>query len=451
MLGRHAPANRLIVLAVLVATTLMYMALWFLYRNARRDLEGGVADRLEKVAYLVASTLQPDPVQDAWEVVQAAGGDADSIPALLLDPAVAGVQSPLRRMRRVVDAANITLFDWNGAPFLDLVSFSPEQLRFPHAFAAAEVQTALAVGLAHGPLYHTGRQYLLTAYARVPPLGSDTDPEEMAFVVAIEVDAPFFAVLERLRTWLTAVAALGAVVVLLLSLLFAGVQRRLVRAETQVQRAETLAAMGRMTAGIAHEIRNPLGIIRATASRLKKRYDSPTQPDERFDFITQEVDRLSGILSGYLAFARDEPLRAEPVDLAPVVGRAVRMMQPELGGIEVDLQLPPTCVARADAQRLQQLLMNLLINSAQAMPEGGRLRLELHDGRREILLRVDDSGPGFPANRSRLLEPFVTTREKGSGLGLVVVARIVEQHGGRLELGTADLGGARVDVHLPKA
>jgi signal transduction histidine kinase len=120
--------------------------------------------------------------------------------------------------------------------------------------------------------------------------------------------------------------------------------------------------------------------------------------------------------------------------------------------VRLDLGLPPACTVRGDAQRLQQLIMNLVLNSVQAMPEGGVLRVRLQEEDGAACLRFEDTGPGIPAGlRERVFEPFFTTREKGSGLGLTVVRRIVEQHGGSIALGAAETGGTRVDIRLPLA
>jgi signal transduction histidine kinase len=187
---------------------------------------------------------------------------------------------------------------------------------------------------------------------------------------------------------------------------------------------------------------------------LKKRYDDPAHPDERFDYIADEVDRLDAILTGYLAFGRDEPFELRPMDLADVLQRSLRLAAPELEAARVRLEVeaPPVCDVRGDARRLQQVILNLVLNAAQAMPEGGPLRVRLERNAHEVVLGLDDGGPGFPAgSRVRLFEPFVTTRPSGSGLGLAVARRIVEQHGGRIVLGDAPGGGARVEVHLPAA
>jgi two-component system sensor histidine kinase HydH len=273
-------------------------------------------------------------------------------------------------------------------------------------------------------------------------------------VVAVEADARFFGGLRRLRNMLVGIGGLSVLLLVGLGLFLVRMEASLGRAEAAVQRAETLAAMGRMAAGIAHEIRNPLGIIQATAARLKKRYDNPAQPDEKFDYIADEVERLNAIVTGYLNFAKEEESRLEPLDLVPVLHRTLRLMGPELEGpgVALEVETPETCTVRGDAQRLQQVMMNLVLNSVQAMPQGGRLRVQLSNDNGGAQLSFSDSGPGIPAGvRERLFEPFFTTKAQGSGLGLTVARRIVEQHGGRITLAEAELGGARVEISLPGA
>ncbi|HMB67903.1 MAG TPA: ATP-binding protein, partial [bacterium] len=234
--------------------------------------------------------------------------------------------------------------------------------------------------------------------------------------------------------------------------LFFGMSRRLARTETALSRAETLSAMGLMAAGVAHEVRNPLAIIAGTAERLQKKYGAGSE-DPLFGFIPEEVERLNRILEGYLRFAQDEPLQLEPCDLRQLVDRSGRLVEDDFRERNVRLTVhagEPPVPARADARRLQQVLLNLLLNGAQAMPDGGELELRLELRGRRARIGVLDRGPGFtPAALREAFQPFWTTKEKGSGLGLVLARRIVEAHHGTITLANRDDGGAEVTVEIP--
>jgi len=416
------------------AVTILNVALWVQYRSTRSALEAELGRRLEDVAVALAAVLDPGQIVAAWAETESSA---------------AGVEAPLflARLREIQDAAtlaSITLYDQDGRAFLATTTgIASKSMTDP--LYQAEVQAALRGSSVHTALYRSGSEYLMSGFAPVP--GAQ-------YAVGVEADAKFFTNLQRLRHSLLVVGALSVASLVALGIFHARVQDRLARAEASVQQAESLAAMGRMTAGIAHEIRNPLGIIRATATRLKKVYADPSAPDEKFDYIAEEVDRLSAVLDGYLGFARDAPSRLESLDLVPLVRRTFLLLQPELEAakVMVEMDLPETSILRGDPQRLRQVLINLALNAMQAMPEGGTLHLRLTHDATQVLLAVTDTGPGIPADlATRVFEPFFTTKAQGSGLGLTIVRRIVEEHAGSIRLDTAPAGGACVELRLPRA
>jgi signal transduction histidine kinase len=444
MVSIHSRRTAALVAFVTAAIVILNLALWLLYRNTRSNLEMELARRLENVAQVLGSTLDTDLLLDAWLLQSEEEQEASSrIAPDRDDSALVLLRAQLVEIADATNLANITLYDPDAHAFVDVASVHEGTLVNDPLYRA-EVRAALTGSPAHTPLYRSGEEYLMSGYA---PVAGD-----IPFAVGVEAGALYFAGLQRQRNTLWVVAAISVVGLIAIGIFHARVQSRLARAEAAVQRSETLAAMGRMAAGVAHEIRNPLGIIRATASRLKKRYDDPTAPDEKFDYIAEEVDRLDGVLGGYLGFARDEPARLEPLELTQVIRRTLKLMQPELeaAGVRLDAQLPEPCMVRGDSQRLQQMIMNLVLNGVQAMPEGGVLQVSVHCAAGHATLRFVDNGPGIPIPlRERVFEPFFTTKERGSGLGLVIVRRIVEQHAGAVALETADNGGARIDIRLP--
>jgi len=429
------------------SVTILNVTLWLQYRDTRAALEAELARRLESLAQTLGAVLDPEQVVNAWfEPSQ----DVETTTPALADSFASGTDALLLRSRLAAimdaaDLANITLYDQEARPFLDAIHTAGDLLRQDPLYRA-EVLAALRGSPAHTSLYRSGQEYLMSGYA---PIQGDS-----SFAVGVEADARFFAGLRRLGQSLFVLGAGSLAVLVVLGIFHARAQSRLARAEAAVQRAETLASMGRMAAGIAHEIRNPLGIIRATATRLKKLHGDPASPDEKFDYIEEEVDRLSAVLDGYLGFARDEAPRFASLDLVALVQRTLRLMQPELESARVSLEteMPASCSVRGDAQRLRQLLMNLVLNAVQAMNGGGRLRVQVRTEESFACLAVADSGSGIPpALRNRVFEPFFTTKEKGSGLGLAIVQRIVEEHQGQIQLEAPAGGGTRVEVRLPSA
>jgi signal transduction histidine kinase len=262
----------------------------------------------------------------------------------------------------------------------------------------------------------------------------------VAGVLSVEAEADFFDALAVLRrgAWATLAAVLG--VLTLLGVLLLRLQRSLVRARLDVLRQENLAMMGRMTAGIAHEIRNPLGIIRGAGEiqAVKLRELGVELPT--LDFVTEEVDRLDRILTRYLTFGKGTgaALDLEPIPIARLTERVVRMLRPELeaDGVAVDfVDASAGAVVDGDSPGLQQVLLNLLINARDAQPGGGRVEVRVEADGELVRIRILDEGAGLGGLTSgELFEPFRTTKEKGSGLGLAVVKQVMEDHGGSVRL-----------------
>jgi two-component system, NtrC family, sensor histidine kinase HydH len=229
----------------------------------------------------------------------------------------------------------------------------------------------------------------------------------------------------------------------------------LARAHAQLVHTERLAALGELSAVVAHEVRNPLGAIFNAVASLKRLVgpQSPTLP--LLDIVGEESERLNHIVNDLLEFARPAQPQLKPQALAPVLQEAVAAALSEAEGpLQVEWSVPePLSPVPMDERLLRQAFLNLAQNAVQAMPRGGVLRVQVHPqpGTHESLaVELTDSGPGIPPElRSRIFEPFFTTRAQGTGLGLALVKRIVESHAGSVEVVSAPEGGGRFRVVLP--
>jgi signal transduction histidine kinase len=229
----------------------------------------------------------------------------------------------------------------------------------------------------------------------------------------------------------------------------AGTRRNL---EAALRRADRLGAIGRMAANIAHEIRNPLNGIRLTMQMLKQKLGENEIRATDLDLVIGEVDRLDALLGDLLAFREARKSRIEDQKLLPIIERCVELMEPQARERNVAISIQAddaTAHAAVDAKHLTQVLTNLILNALAAVPERGTIDLRLVRNGNGLSIDVHDTGPGVaPETREHLFEPFYTTRNEGSGLGLAVSRELVNGMGGTLEYRDGATG-ATFAIQLP--
>ncbi|WP_428939503.1 sensor histidine kinase [Fontivita pretiosa] len=223
-----------------------------------------------------------------------------------------------------------------------------------------------------------------------------------------------------------------------------------------LERKNRLAALGEMAAGMAHEIRNPLGGIQLYASLLMRDLADRPASAELVGKISACVKRLESLVSQVLHFTREINVHAVPMDLAQVVAQTVDLVAGQASdkGIRLCVQGPQTLRVVADPVLIGQALLNLLLNAIEAMEQPGQIELRYgpptrRSQARQFQLTVRDTGPGIPSEIiDRIFDPFFTTKETGTGLGLAIVHRVVEAHEGTIMAGNAPEGGARFEVRI---
>jgi two-component system sensor histidine kinase PilS (NtrC family) len=248
-----------------------------------------------------------------------------------------------------------------------------------------------------------------------------------------------------------------------------------VEMEASLRRSERLAAIGELSASIAHEIRNPLAAISGSIEMLQgERLGQEESVDSAhlMNIALREVDRLDHLISDFLRYARPGPLNPETVQLQEAITDVLKMFDASRpDAIEIDLVVEDGLTVFADSGQLRQVLWNLVLNAAEAMPDGGRLRVsartlterdsqegsprgrraqEVEEGKaRWLEIAIADDGSGIPQDKlGRIFDPFFTTKQNGSGLGLATVHRIVENHGGMVRLESKLGVGTTVRIRL---
>ncbi len=223
--------------------------------------------------------------------------------------------------------------------------------------------------------------------------------------------------------------------------------------ERQLRRHERMAALGRLAAGIAHEIRNPLSSIKGFAAILDRKVGSDQDARRITRVMQQEVERLNRAITELLEFARPMELNRRPVEVRELLEHAVRLVEDDARqhGVEVTLRVePPELQACVDPDRFAQIILNLELNALQSMADGGRLQLHAAADGDEMILTVEDTGSGIdPADLPHIFDPYFTTKAQGVGLGLAIVNKLVEAHGGEIDVSSCPGAGTRFVIHLP--
>lgn len=220
--------------------------------------------------------------------------------------------------------------------------------------------------------------------------------------------------------------------------------------EEDLKRSDRLAAVGRLAASMAHEIRNPLASISGSVQLLLENSQKNEEEESLMNIVVNEADRLNGLLTNFLHFAKPKPPEKEDVIIAELFDELILLLKADkrFSSVEIKANCLKDIVLSVDSQQIQKALWDLAINAAEAMQGEGALRFTVVESNPSTII-VEDSGPGVSDTvRQRIFEPFFSTKEKGTGLGLASVYSVVEAHGGKISVSRSSLGGARFSLDL---
>lgn len=419
----------MIALAVvlLVAINLAYREI---VADLRETLDSQHAEHLAGLAETFAGTLNTDLVRS-------------TIDDELFDPeAFIGLREVSVRFATVNRLVSATILD---TTWQDLFAEERDSLgRMVYSLLDREGQWALRSGLTWvSATFRWEDSYYRSAAAPI----EDPLTAEWLAIARIEVDARHYGMLDSLEQMSWWIHALSAVLTISLAGLFLWYSRVTRRWEAELLRSEKLIGLGRLSATIAHEIKNPLSIIKATAQRLsalERQGQTAEKREELLRYIPEEVDRLNHILIRYLKVGEMERSTPVAVDVSQELPQWLKSVE---GAHRIDTDIVKTAPVLCDREAPRQVVINLLKNALEASPDDARVLVEWKsDDRGHGMLCVRDHGPGIPVKlRSEVFEPFRTTKATGSGLGLYAVKTLVERDGGDVRI-EENVGGGAVFI-----
>lgn len=222
--------------------------------------------------------------------------------------------------------------------------------------------------------------------------------------------------------------------------------------EEEIRRSEKLSALGVMVSGVAHEIRNPLGIVKTIAQTIKSTEGLTMTDREGLDIIVDEVDRANSVIKEILDFSRVESGVMSMGSVLELVGDVIRITQKftEDKHVTIETDIDPQISCIMDMNKMKQVFMNLIMNAVDAMPDGGKIRIKGSKEGGNIVIKVSDSGTGIPEDKlESIFNPFYTTKDTGTGLGLSITYKIIVEHGGSLKVRSKMREGTEFVIELP--
>jgi signal transduction histidine kinase len=427
-------------------------AIIFAIRTSQALLDVELGKRLEGTAQIAALLVRPAHIAALAEAVRDSAS-ADSIPDFVVQmdaiEASDRIRAGWRRLAEGAEASNVVLLDLSGRVLLRLnepFGFERDLLTLDQA----ALTRAFIGEAAHSTLYEKDRQYLRSGYAPVVD-----DDGAVSGAVVVEGASRAFRPLEAIRKSLIGAAIAASALIILIGLGYVRTVNHMNRIGENLRHTDLLASVGQVAAGVAHEIRNPLAVLRGASFRLRKFENlNPAQRSELLAMIDEEVNRMGTVVQNFLDLSRRPKDEPQIFELRPVLDRSLDILRVELDrskvAVEYEWEAAPTLALEGHPHAMHHVFLNLALNARDVMPQGGRLKVKVQGKRGEVRIFFEDTGPGVPkAIRTKIFEPFYTTRATGTGLGLAFVDRIITEHGGSVTVGSAPSGGAQFEIRLP--
>ncbi len=432
---------------------IMNGTIYYSIKTSQALLDVELGKRLEGTARIAALLVHPEHVvalaAAARDTASADSATTDFVLQMNAIEAQDRIRQDWTRLTEGAEASNIVLLDPASRVLFRLhepFGFEQDVLTLDRAALAR----AFIGEPSHSALYEVDGQYFRSGYAPVVD-----DEGSVVAAAAVEGASPAFQPLRAIRASLVGAAIISSFLIVLIGIAYVRTVAHLNRIEENLRHTDLLASVGQVAAGVAHEIRNPLAVLRGASSRLQRLENlSPAQRTELLAMIDEEVNRMGAVVQNFLDLSRRPSDQPESFELKPVLERSLEILRVELDRSKVAVEYqwngPEGFTIDGNRHGMHHVFLNLALNARDVMPGGGRLTVRVQAKRGEARIQFQDTGPGVPrAIRDKIFEPFFTTRAKGTGLGLAFVDRIVAEHGGSVTVGNAPGGGAIFEIRLP--
>ena len=435
--------RKLYVRSLVIATALLLLLFnsgsWLFLQRMGNYLEQELEKRLTSIARLMQRNINNQYIDDLL---------SNNEPEF----ALFFIQQDLRQLVDKEELQDAFIIDRNFMALSDGgMSFAFEQRRTYLQQDSIAIQRAWQDSITVSPIHTVAGNRFKNVYAPLKDVSRD-----VVALLVLEANADFFEILGLFKRGLIIGGLISFGLIVGFSFFFSRMITLLIRTQESLKQSEKLAAMGQMAASMAHEIRNPLGIIKSTADVLKEKYIDPAKNDELFDYISDEVRRLNHLVNNFLSFAREPKLDLKLANIADVVKKAVAAIERENLDKAIDITFDHAKALQSfqfDENSIQQVLFNILINSIQAIEQDGTIALELTavnlKNQQYANITISDNGPGIQGDVNKIFEPFYTTKSSGSGLGLAISKQITEKHGGWIEVESPPDQGTIFRIFLP--
>ncbi|MGB9561905.1 MAG: two-component system sensor histidine kinase NtrB, partial [bacterium] len=409
---------------------------WYIFLKLRESTDEELGKHLVNYASMISNQIKTKRVEDEPIEITIYRGKLDKeLDRLTIELGLSNIC--------VIDTLGTLLYSYDRT--LQLFRTYPYIIIDKAAFESAREGAGTDT-----KLYEKKGKYLKSAFYPI----FDTN-NKVAGIVVIEAGSEFFSFIANLKRYAVLLSGITGLTIVLLGLFFLFVLKRLKKAEESVMRSVALSTMGEMVSIVSHEIRNPLGIMRAAIERLTKKLKNKDEI-ELAGYLKDEIERVNGLVQKYLLLARPVTIELKPNNLSQIVNEVVESFKEEFekSGVKFKLEFHDDPQIELSSDLVRQAIMNLIINSKDAMGQGGIILISLKLAERKkkkyLALEVTDTGKGISKKElKKIFEPFYTTKKSGSGLGLYIVRRIMEEHNGIVEVSSVEKIGTSFVLLFP--